>query len=360
VPDDIDSLTLARYLSGELSAAEAAQVERWIAADPAHRELVDSLRKVWSPGDLPEFDPDDLLWRRIAAAVERPLPKPALVQPDSADRPRQKRAWPFCRPAQVLTASAAAAVLIIGGAVLVARLRQPAAPVPMREVATRLGQRAALDLPDGSRVVLAPGSRVRFATSYGTPGPRTSRELFLEGQAYFAVRHDSDRPFRVHTPTALVEDVGTEFVVTAQTETHGTQVVVVSGAVALRHASAATAPPLLTLTRGDLARLDSSGIAILTRDVNLAPYVAWTEGSLVFDGTPLREVAPALARWYDLDVRVTDSALAARKFTASFHYEPISQVLEVVSRSLDARVERHGRSVVFAPGRHHRARVDSQ
>ena len=80
----------------------------------------------------------------------------------------------------------------------------------------------------------------------------------------------------------------------------------------------------------------------------------------MFDGTPLREVAPALARWYDLDVQVTDSALAARKFTASFHYEPISQVLEVVARSLDARVERHGRSVVFAPGRHQPARVDSQ
>ncbi len=360
MPDDIDSLTLARYLSGELGAAEAAQVERWIAADPAHRELVDSLRKVLSPAELPDFDPDEVLWRRIAARLDRPLPKPAVVQPGRSERWRQSRLWPFQAPAHLLTAAAAAAVLLVGGGVLLAKLWRPTAPVPMREVATRLGQRAALDLPDGSRVVLAPGSRVRFPDSYNSRGPGVSRELFLEGQAYFTVLHDSDRPFRVHTPTALVEDVGTEFVVTAQTETHGTQVVVVSGAVALRHASAATAPPLLTLTRGDLARLDSSGIAILTRDVNLAPYVAWTEGNLVFDGTPLREVAPALARWYDLDVRVIDSALAARKFTASFHYEPISQVLEVVARSLDARVERHGRSVVFAPNRYQPARVDSQ
>src|SRR5436190_7817437 len=352
--DDIDSLTLARYLSGELGPTEAAEVERWIAADPAHRELADSLRKIWSPGALPEFDPDDVLWRRIAAGVERPLPKPALVES------RQTRAWPFRAPARLLTAAAAAAVLVVGGAVVLAKLRQPAAPVPMREVATRFGQRAALDLPDGSRVMLAPGSRVRFPTSFSARGPSTSRELFLEGQAYFTVRHDDKRPFRVRTATALVEDVGTEFVVTAQTETHGTQVVVVSGAVALRQASAATAPPLLTLTRGELARLGSSGIAMVTRDVRLAPYVAWTEGNLVFDGTPLREVAPALARWYDLDVQVPDSVLASRKFTASFHYESISQVLEVVARSLDARVERHGRSVVFTPVRHQSARVDSQ
>src|SRR5207247_11146859 len=92
--DDIDSKTLARYLSGELGPTEAAQVERWIAADPAHRELADSLRKIWSPRELPEFDPDDLLWRRIAAGVERPLPKPALVES------RQTRAWPFRTPAR--------------------------------------------------------------------------------------------------------------------------------------------------------------------------------------------------------------------------------------------------------------------
>jgi transmembrane sensor len=351
VLDDIDSLTLARYLSGELGATEAAQVERWIAADPAHRDLIDALRKVWSLRALPDFDPDDVLWRRIAAGVERPLPKPTLVQPRT---PR------FLRPAELLTAAATIVVLVVGGAVLLTKLRQPAAPVPMREVATRLGQRAALDLPDGSRVVLAPGSRVRIPAAYSVHGSGSSRELFLEGQAFFTVRHDSTRPFRVHTGAALVEDVGTEFVVTSQSEFHGTQVVVVSGAVALRQTSAPAAPPLLTLTRGDLARLDSSGIAIVTRDVNLAPYVAWTEGNLVFDGTPLREVAPALARWYDLDVRVSDSTLASRKFTASFRNEPISQVLEVVARSLDVRVERQGRSVVLSPNRHQPARADSQ
>jgi transmembrane sensor len=352
--DDIDALTLARYLSGELGATEAAEVERWIAADPAHRELIDALRKVWSLRALPDFDPDDVLWRRIAAGVERPLRKPALVSS------RQTPAWPFRSPARLLTAAAAAVVVLVGGVALVARLRKPIGPEPMREVATRLGQRAALDLPDGSRVVLAPGSRVRIPAGYSVHGSGSSRELFLEGQAFFAVRHDSTRPFRVHTATALVEDIGTEFVVTSQSEFHGTQVVVVSGAVALRQTSAPAAPPLLTLTRGDLARLDSSGIAVVTRDVNLAPYVAWTDGNLVFDGTPLREVAPALARWYDLDVRVTDSALASRKFTASFRNEPISQVLEVVARSLDVRVERRGTSVVLSPNRHQPARADSQ
>src|SRR2546422_9703492 len=89
--DDIDSLTLARYLSGELGPTEAAEVERWIAADPAHRELADSLRKIWSPSALPEFDPGDALWRRVAARLGRAPPQPA-----PAPAP-QTRVW--CLPA---------------------------------------------------------------------------------------------------------------------------------------------------------------------------------------------------------------------------------------------------------------------
>lgn len=344
-----DALTLARYLSGELSAAEAAEVERWIEANPANGEQVEALRAVWARGSAPEFDPDDAVWRRIAARLEPPCPKPALVR-DSRRCAAARLAvpWPV-RRARVLPAAAAAGVILaIAGAAWFARARQE--PVPLREIATRRGQRAALDLPDGSRVVIAPDSRLRYAA--GTRGRSAARELFLEGQAYFEVRHDSIRPFRVHTATGIAEDLGTEFIVAAYPETPRTDVVVVSGVVALhRSGGGGEGRPLLTLTRGDLGRIDSAGGAVLTRDVNLAPYVAWTTGSLVFDGTPVRDAVPALERWYDLDIELADSALGDRRLTASFHYEPASQVLELVARSLDARIEQRGRQVVLSSGR---------
>jgi len=251
MPDDIDSFTLARYLSGELGSADAAQVERWIAADGGHRELVESLRKIWDRGALQEFDADDAVWRRIAARVRRPHAGPALVRDGggaAAGRPA----------ASVVAWAAAAAVLLaVGGVTLLSEWRDPPPPNAMREVATRRGQRAVLDLPDGSRAVLAPESRLRFAAGLGARrrgGAQAARDLFLEGEGYFKVQHDSTRPFRVHVSHAVVDDIGTEFAVASRPEKPGLEVVVVVGAVTVRRDSNA-ARPSLSLSRGDLARV---------------------------------------------------------------------------------------------------------
>lgn len=378
--EDVDDLTLARYLSDELSPAEAAFVERWLAADPTRAQRVALLRAAWRRPAPREFDPDDAVWARLAAQLELPLPGPVLVR-DPAPWPWQ-RLWELLAVPRVRRLVAAAvAVLCVGGALAVFQLRRGAAPIPMEEVVTTRGQRATVVLPDGSQAILAAESRLRYPASVRHwRRSQAARELFLEGQAYFEVQHDSTRSFLVHTSTGLVEDLGTEFVVTAYPETRATVVAVVSGLVALyrapadsieggpaeaRSESAGTAEPeavthavagsgddqgrpLLTLRRGDVARLDASGTATVTRDVNLAPYVAWTEWNLVFDATPMHEVAATLARWYDLDITFADNMLADRRLTASFRYESLSEVVELIARSLDAQVERDGRSVVLS------------
>lgn len=341
---EIESATIARYLSGELSATEAARVEAWIAADPARQALVESLRAAWTRPEPPEFDPDDSVWQRIAAGVEQPARRPVLVRGSRAATPRRVPRFAARRRVRILPA--AAAIVLAAGLGIFASLQDRDGDAPMREVTSGPGQRAALDLPDGSRAVLAPESRLRFAADFGTrAGPRA---LYLEGDAYFEARHDSSRPFLVHAGDAVIEDLGTEFVVASHAEKHGIEVVVVSGAVALHPATGPTADPLVTLRRGDRARLDSSGVATVTRDVNLAAYVGWTEGNLVFDATPLREAVPVLARWYDLDVRIADSVLGERKLTASFSGEPVTEVFEMIARSLDARVQRDGRAVLLS------------
>src|SRR6266542_3215609 len=323
MPDDIDSSTLARYLSGELAPADAARVERWVAADAANGELVASLRQVWDRGAPREFDAADAGWRRIAARLERPHPRPALVREGgSAGRPTAGGVgWPVRWVVRVLPV-AAAVILAVGGVTLLSEFRDPPPPMPLREVAASLG------------------ARRRAGTS-------AARDLFLEGEGYFEVQHDSTRPFRVHVANAVVEDIATEFVVASRAEKPGVEVVVVAGAVTLRRDSS-NARPLLRLSRGDLARVDSLGTAVLTRNVNLDRYVAWTRGTLVFDGTPLREAAASLSRWFDLDISIADRGLAQRRLTATFGADAAPQVLELIARSLDAHVARSGRAVVFS------------
>ncbi len=344
--NDLDYAKLGRFLAGECSDAEANEVRAWLA-DPTNQRDFERLERVWrrTTALSPHWD-EDAAWTKVANQLDRSAPKAVALRDGRQIASLAVKRWPSRSPAMLSATAAALAVLTISGYAWLTRARhQPT--VPLREVVTRRGQRAALDLPDGSRVILAPGSRVRFAPDLGT-AHGMPRDLQLEGEAYFAVRHDSARPFRVQTATAVVEDLGTKFVVVTHAERREVDVAVVSGLVALHRQPATATPPLLTLRRGDLARLDSSGTATLTANANLAPYVAWTEGSLAFDATPLRDVAATLAKWYDLDVVVTDNALAARRLTASFREDQaVSQVLDVIARSLGAHVDRKGRVVVF-------------
>ena len=94
------------------------------------------------------------------------------------------------------------------------------------------GQQANLDLSDGTRVVLSPESHLRIPGDFAAPGGR--REVTLEGEAYFAVTHDSLRPFVVHKAHGSAEDLGTAFIVSAYPETEGTRLAVREGQVALR------------------------------------------------------------------------------------------------------------------------------
>jgi transmembrane sensor len=312
---------------------------------------VESLRAGWTRPEPVDFDPNDVVWQAIAARMEQPAARPVLVR---SSRPASSpRAPKFAPSHRMRMLPAAAAVLFVVGLGSYMSFRSHLVEVPMREVASGRGQRAAVELPDGSRAVLAPESRLRFAADLGTRNG--ARALYLQGEAYFEARHDRSHPFLVHAGEAVIEDIGTEFVIASQPEKHGVEVVVVTGSVALHPATDPASHPLVTLKRGDRAYLDSSRVATVTRNVNLAPYTGWIQGNLVFDATPLQEAIPELARWYDLEVRISDPSLARRKLTASFSGEPVTEVLEMIARSLDARVLRDGRMVVLSPKNHSRS-----
>ena len=202
----------------------------------------------------------------------------------------------------------------------------------MRVISTATGQRADIRLSDGSRVALGVASRLRLAPDFG----ERSRDVYLDGTAYFDVVHDTTRPFRVHTPTAVTQDVGTRFVVTAYQESGSTQVVVAEGAVTLR-APTDSAAHAVQLGAGSLARITREGTPVMVRAVDPAQYMAWMDGRLVFHDTPLSDVVAELHRWYDEDIRLGDSTLARLPFSASFDVESFDQSVQVITTVLPLR-----------------------
>jgi len=308
-------LLLDRYLAGEASAGDAQAVRDWLADHPDNPLLLDDLRLIRrvAAGRIPESSVD-AAWAKARRALEVPR------------QPRRSR-----RPLLVALAAAAVLVALIGTRGVLRRTPQ------WREYATTVAQRMVVRLRDGTQVTIAPKSRVRYAADYG----RARRELYLDGEAYFQVTPDSQRPLRVHTTQSVTEDLGTAFVVRAYDQS-ATEVVVAEGRVTLSRAdtTAATRTPALVLEARDLGRLDPSGVTAVRRGVDVGRYLAWTRGVLAFDGTPLGDVVVTLGRWYNVEIRLADSTLAARRLTATFQNESIDLVLQRIALTVGLRVER--------------------
>jgi transmembrane sensor len=333
-----------RYLSGECTPEEAKAIDEWIAADSSHAQLIASMRLVWTEAatPLPQVD-EKTAWLALQTrrAEARQLSRSTLATAPSFRMSQPRRApwlWPALAAGLVLAAGAA------GWWKHTEDLRLAAEAAPPREYITARGQRAEVTLIDGTRVWLSTDSRLQVPQSYGA----TTRDVTLNGEGYFVVQHDDNRPFRVHAGASVSEDLGTEFDVRAYPGDSEAVVIVASGRVALR---AAAAPAVRTtaaeLGRGQMGRLGPRGDVRVVDGVNFDDALAWRRGHLSFDERPLRDVARELERWYDIDIALDDSALASAPLTATFTNQSADQALAIVAGALGAHYTRDGRRVHF-------------
>jgi ferric-dicitrate binding protein FerR (iron transport regulator) len=335
-PDDLDWIALARYFAGEASPEERLALESWIAADPTRAAHVANLLALWEQaGSLsPSWDAERAL-RRIKSgrALRGQILRLHTLAPVQAAR--------RARVVRVGLRVAAALVLLAGASTAWWAISRPATAPEMSEVATRRGQLATVRLSDGTEVVLAPASRLRFPKQYG--GRR--RDVYLDGAGMFTVTHDPRRPFLVHTANAIATDLGTRFAVQAYAGDPDVRVVVAEGAVAL--APAVASGDSLVLRPRDLGRVTTAGTLHAEHGVPVEAYTGWVDGRLTFRDAPLAEVVAQLGRWYDLDITIADSALGGRRLTAAFGGESADRILQVIALTLELRPERSGRSVTL-------------
>lgn len=378
-PDDVSSDDAARDAG--------AEARRWLADRPDEAARLAALDRIVAATiaatiAAPAADPAPVdVEAALARVTARRRAEPALTvstaNPASPRRPARP-AWdarsapPRRGGRRVVAGLAAAGILAAVGLGVARRTGGPGAPdttgvvvPPARQFATTVGQRDSVRLPDGTRILLGPATTVTVDPEYGA----TSRTVELRGEAYFHVTHDDARPFVVRAGAAAVRDLGTAF--TVRHDGGDVAVAVTEGSVRLSAAdgpSAAGQPgrprgvapsgPRPTAGRDSGVVLRAGDRGVVPRPaVGRAPIAvrlagraaddtAWTSGRLVFADAPLGEVAGALHRWYGVELRVADPALADRHLTATFRGEPLPEVLRVVGLALGARLERRGDTVL--------------
>jgi transmembrane sensor len=274
--------------------------------------------------------------KRVHAQMQKPERPTLVVERGGAANtgtPRDKR-----RIVTMVTIAAAAAAAFVTFASVDRENDSPAGdPAAEAHVySTVIGQRDSISLPDGSRIMLGPDSRLTVAANYG----KTSRSIELHGDAFFDVHHDPSKPFSVRVSHALIEDIGTTFAVESDAG-DTTNVSVLSGSVRLRSSDSAAGTGAV-LAAGDRGSLAADGEARAVRHA-VAEDTAWTSGHLVFKDASLTRVTGEIRRWFGVQIQVADTSLLNRHVTNTFNSDdPVDQVLKVLGLTLGATVDHQG------------------
>jgi transmembrane sensor len=312
----MDEERLARYLAGDASDADRSQVDAWAAADPSHAAQLSRLQVAWRPTEPAGTWDVTGAWAKVSSRLDSARFEPEII--------------PIWRRPFVQWLAAAGLLVAVGsGAWLTVRDR----PTVYQ---TAVGERREIALEDGSRITMAPASRIEIAAGYGQP----YRAVTLEGRAWFEVDHDEARPFRVQVGQTQVEDLGTEFEVDASSAE--VVVSVMSGSVSVRSGAAAT----VTLGPKDVAKVTPSGQSQVDHQVAVERFLAWRKGTLSFENRPIGQVLDELERWHEVDFVASDE-IRGRSFTGDLPTDRLDVAMATLTTAMTLTANQLGKTVTL-------------
>ena len=345
--------------------------------DPAQQELANAVQRVIRNAGNETWDPADkaALWQQIAPGL---APKPvirrylflkaaaiALVLLSAGAWwlwPRQQSALvQFARrqPAETVTETRLTlgqnkSVVIKGkNSVLVyarnsVSINADSTAVPSSPYNTLLvpyGRRSRVQLEDGTIVQLNAGSRLVYPAVF-TAG---RREVYLEGEGFFDIAPDAQRPFFVYASGMETEVLGTTFNISAYPDDSLKTLVLASGSVRLhleKHGLFGQQPQ--QLKPAEMATISREGNQLRVSRVNVAAYTAWKDGRLLFAATPLKDILKKLTRYYNIRLDLESTQPGLETCSGDLDLEDnLDNVLDVICATNSLRYERHGQRIIL-------------
>lgn len=193
------------------------------------------------------------------------------------------------------------------------------------EVEAPAGSRMNISLGDGTKVWLNHGSKLKYPYRFAGK----NRKVFLTGEAYFVVAHNKEMPFIVETNRLEVKATGTEFNVSAYPEDEIVETTLVEGKVILYEKNKNL--EIKELFPNQCLKFNPEKKESSLESGNTEKYIAWKDGLLVFKNDPIADIAKKLAKWYNVDVEITNEKAKGYTCTATFTDETLAQVLELMT-----------------------------
>lgn len=206
------------------------------------------------------------------------------------------------------------------------------------EVRVKNGERERVILPDGTKVILNAGSFMRYPERFA----KDCRRIEMDGEAFFEVVHDEDKPFIVSTKDASVKVLGTSFNVKAYDVDEQISVSVRSGKVQVDMADA-----MMRLLPDEQLVFSRKNGEIQKRNESARHATVWIDGGLYFNKTPIRSVARELERRYNCRIELSGDKPYDEYIYGEHDNKSLESVLKSIRYSTDIKYRKEGDKIVF-------------
>lgn len=210
--------------------------------------------------------------------------------------------------------------------------------VVIQTVNTQPGTRSHFFLPDSTEVWLNSSSSLRFPSVF----KGSTRLIDLNGEAFFKVHKDKKKPFIVQNNGFRAKALGTAFNFCAYTGDKKFSATLEEGKIQVTELS--INKTFLTLP-GEQVNFLIPEKKFTKSSVNVQNIIAWKNGRLIFDQTPLSDVVLALGRWFNADIELVDPSIANYRYTATFTNESLRQVMDLLELSAPIKYSMTERSM---------------
>jgi ferric-dicitrate binding protein FerR (iron transport regulator) len=205
------------------------------------------------------------------------------------------------------------------------------------------GEEYQLALADGTKVWLNSESTLRYPAQF----TGKNRKVELQGEAYFEVAHNAEKPFFVNTSEMDIRVLGTSFNVSAYPDDEAVHATLVEGSVIVHNNIGEKADKILQPNQQFV--YNRSENKVLVNEVNARFFAAWKDGAFTFVDEPLPSIMKKLERWYNIRVFFQGQGVQNLRFSGKLkRFNSCNDVLEVISKTTHISYEIKGdRNVII-------------
>ncbi len=211
-----------KYLTGDCSDEELVMIDQWLDEKSENREWLFELKSLWDRRTIADFSRREYLdyhFNEVLRKIE--------LQENSLSTPASSKNR-FLIAASLI---AAASVLLFGVFIVSRNIGMVSKENYIVESVSSADSIRRIVLPDKSVVWLGADSKIEYLPSFSDK----ERKIILSGEAYFDVRKDSTRPFRVQTPEFTVKVLGTKFNVSSFNNMESAGATLFSGSIVIEN-----------------------------------------------------------------------------------------------------------------------------